>query len=239
MRWILALTVSLTISTLSWAAEPASLATAGTVWANAVLLPSGTTLHEGDHVTTGRASTAVISSRSTGRVEVREQSAVSLGDGNVVLHKGVVATAKAPIRLDGIEIEPRGGKDALVVVAKRDGRMLIAAYRGEAIIHADGLTPVLVSSGQYAIPAASGGSGSRNGATKNAAGEKADKDDDDRDGTAIPAGSGTSSSSGGWTIGSLSHGNSVALAAGIGAAAVGGAVAGFALIGDSPSPSAQ
>ena len=247
MRSILVLTVCLSISTVLLAAEPASLATAGSVWTNSILLPSGGTLHKGDRVKTDRASSAVISSRSTGRVEVREQSSVSVGDGEVVLHEGVVTTAQAPIRLDGVEIRPHGGKDgveirphggkdALIVVAKRGEQTLIAAHRGAAMIHTSGLAPILVQTGRYAIPASSGGGDSKKSQAKTSDGEQ---DDTRNDGTAVPAGSGTGSQSPGWTVGSLNHGESVALLAGIGAAAVGGTIAGLALVGDPPSPSTQ
>jgi len=236
MRWTIALSLSFMISASAWAGDAAGLATAGTVWTNDVLLPSGTTLHEGDRVRTDRASAAVISSRSTGRVEVREQSAVSLGAGEVVLHEGVVATSKAAVQLDGVEIVPSARSNALVVVAKRNQQTLIAAYRGGATIQASGLAPVLLAAGQYAVPAAAGAAEPNNPA----AGKKADNADGDEDrdrdrGGAAPAG--TASNNTGWTVGSLSHGQSVALVAGIGAAAVGGTVAGFALLEDSPSPS--
>jgi hypothetical protein len=169
-------------------------------------------------------------------VEVREQSAVSLGAGEVVLHEGVVATSRSAVRLGGVEIVPSAGSNALVVVAKRNQQTLIAAYRGGATIQAPGLAPVLLAAGQYAVPAAAGAAEPNNPA----AGKKADNADGDEDrdrdrGGAAPAG--TASNNAGWTVGSLSHGQSVALVAGIGAAAVGGTVAGFALLEDSPSPS--
>ncbi|MDA1316085.1 MAG: hypothetical protein O2968_22405 [Acidobacteria bacterium] len=251
MRWTIALSLSLMISAAAWAGDAASLTTAGTVWTNAVLLPSGTTVHDGDRVRTDRASAAVISSRSTGRVEVREQSAVSLGEGEVVLHEGVVATSKAAVHLDGVEIVPSGKSNALVVVAKRNEQMLIAAYRGGATIRAPGFAPLLLGAGQYATPAAAGAAERNNpDVDKKANGDDdcdkdgatpAGTDDDDDDGChkggAVPAGTGAAAKNAGWTVGSLSHGQTVGLVAGLGAAAVGGTVAGFALLEKSPSPS--
>jgi hypothetical protein len=221
------------ISTLAWAGEPASLSTAGKVWTNTVLLPSGSTLHAGDRVKTDRASAAVISSQSTGRVEIRESSAVSLGEGDVVLHEGVVATSKAAVQLGGVEIVPRAGGNALVVVAKRNEQTLIAAHRGAATIHTPGFAPLLLPAGSYAVPAAAGAQTPGSPSAK----KKAEEDDDRDRGGAAPAGAGAGSQNAGWTIGSLSHGQTVALVAGLGAAAVGGTVAGFALLDNSPSPS--
>ena len=226
MRWTLALGLTFLFSMVSWAAGPASLSTAGTVWTNKVVLPSGTTLHRGDRVETDRGSAAVIASRATGRVEVREQSSVSLGEGQVVLHQGVVATAKAAVMLDDIQIKPREAADALLVVAKRGEQILIAAHRGDAVISRPGAVPLLVPAGSYAVPAGESSDGGSNQAGANTS------DDDDDDG-------GGAAQKGGWTIGSLSHSKSVAVVAGIGAAAVGGAVAGFALTEDSPSPSTR
>lgn len=224
MRWTTRLTLSLLLSTAVWAGEPASLNTAGTVWTNKVLLPSGTTLHQGDRVVTDRASAAVIASRSTGRVEVRESSSVSLGEGQVTLHQGVVSTAKAAVQFGDVHVKPRDAAGALVVVAKRNEQILIAAHRGDALISQPGAAPLLLPAGSYAVPA---GQTPATG-SEEAANSPSDDDDDDG-GVAAPAD--------GWTIGSLSHAKSVAVVAGIGAAAVGGAVAGFALTEDSPSPS--
>jgi len=239
MRWKLTLIATVVLSTPVWAKDLAGLSTAGRVWTNAVLLPSGSTLHPGDHVKTDRGSAAVISSPSTGRVEVRERSSVTLGDGGIVLHEGVVATSKASVELDGVEIVPHGARDTLIVIAKRDQQTLIAAHRGEATIRTNGFAPLLLPSGQYAVPAAVG-SGQRDKPETNKAARKNDDEDDDDDddgGGALPAGKASGSKKGGWKIGSLSHGKSVGLVAGIGAAAVGGTVAGFALLDESPSPS--
>lgn len=235
MRWTIALSLSFMISASAWAGDAAGLATAGTVWTNEVLLPSGTTLHEGDRVRTDRASAAVISSRSTGRVEVREQSAVSLGVGEVVLHEGVVATSRSAVRLGGVEIVPSAASNALVVVAKRNQQTLIAAYRGGATIEEPGFAPLRLAAGEYAVPAAASAAQSNDSAASQKADNADDKVNGRGSGRAAPAG--TAAKNTGWTVGSLSHGESVALVAGIGAAAVGGTVVGFALLEDSPSPS--
>lgn len=233
MRWTATFTLSLLLSTIAWAGEPASLSTAGTVWTNKVLLPSGTTIHQGDRVETDRASAAVIASRSTGRVEVRERSSVSLGEGQVTLHQGVVSIAKAAIQFGDVHVKPQAADNALVVVAKRGEQILIAAHRGDALISRPGTAPLLLPAGSYAVPAEP-----PPGAGTEGAQDDPEDEDDDGGGAAVPAGAGGGAAqTGGWTIGSLSHASSVAVVAGIGAAAVGGAVAGFALTEDSPSPS--
>ena len=153
MRWTVAFILGLLLSTVAWAGEPASLNTAGTVWINKVLLPSGTTLHQGDRVDTDRASAAVIASRSTGRVEVLERSSVSLGERQVTLHQGVVSTSKEAIQFGDMHVKQRDAANALVVVAKRGEQVLIAAHRGDALISQPGAAPLLLPAGSYAVPA--------------------------------------------------------------------------------------
>ena len=87
----------------------------------------------------------------------------------------------------------------------------------------------MVPAGSYATPTDSAGGAGQ-------AASKDDDDDDDDDSGAVPAGKGRAAQEG-WTIGSMSHGSSVGLVVGLGAAAVGGTVAGVALSGESPSPS--
>jgi hypothetical protein len=169
-------------------------------------------------------------------VEVRPGSEITVGSEQIVLHNGVVATGKAPVRLGEYQIEVKdpSSPQNLIVVADRGGQQLVAAHRGDAVITAAGLAPLLVPSGSFAIPAAAGGKSPQDETNKAKEDEEKKKK---RRGGAAPAGSGGKAASGGWTIGSLSHGSSVALVAGVGAAAVGGTVAAVALTGDSSSPS--
>ncbi len=245
MRWTATFTLSLLLSTLASAGEPASLNTAGTVWTNKVLLPSGTTLHQGDRVETDRASAAVIASRSTGRVEVRESSSVSLGEGQVTLHRGVVSTAKAAVQLGDdqfgdVHVKPRAVDNALVVVAKRGKQILIAAHRGDALISQPGVTPLLLPAGSYAVPAGQAPTTESDQveSTKKAEPTAKEEDDDDDDKVASAASTGTDVVGiVRWVVRSLGSAGTAASVISIGAVAVGATTAGFALTEDSPSPS--
>ena len=231
MRWTFLTVLILSLTAAVWAGEPsntANLITSGTVWTNTVALPSGSTVRSGDRIKTDAAGTALILSPTAGRVEVRGNSEVTFAVDQITLHDGVIATGRLPVQLGDVQIQVKDpSPQALVVVANRDGKQLIAAHRGDALITRAGLAPVLVPAGSYAMPGDSPGGD----------GQTASKDDDDDDsGGAVPAGKGTAAKEG-WTIGSMSHPGSVALVVGLGAAAVGGTVAGVALSGDSPSPS--
>ena len=232
MRWTLLTMLIPSLTVAMWAGEPsatANLITSGTVWTNAVALPSGSTVRSGDRIKTDSAGTALISSPATGRVEVRGDSEVTFATEQITLHDGVVATGSLPVQLGRFQIQVKDpSPQALIVVANRDGKQLIAAHRGAALITQTGLASVLVPAGSYAIPGGSPSGGPDKAATKD--------DDDDDGGGAVPAGRGKAAEEG-WTIGSMSHQGSVALVVGIGAAAVGGTVAGIALSGDSASPS--
>ena len=231
------------IAATAWAASPtvtARLSTAGTVWTNEVALPSGSTIRPGDHIVTGPNASASIASPETGRMEVRRDSEVTFRRDGLLLHQGVVSTQGASIATANYRVEvPAGaGENPLIVVAKRDGQFLVAAHRGNALVTAPGLAPVLIPAGHFAVSAASapgGNQNSRPGARGASAKDEKEKKKKKRAGAA-PAGSIGKAASSDWTIGSLSHKTSVALVAGLGAAAVGGTVAGFALTGSSPSP---
>ena len=228
MRWTLLTMFILSLTAATWAGEPsatANLITSGTVWTNDVALPSGSTVRSGDRIKIDSTGTALISSAATGRLEVRGDSEVTFATEQITLHEGVVATGSLPVQLGRFQIQVKDpSPQALIVVANRDGKQLIAAHRGAALVTQTGLAPVLVPAGSYAMP----GRRPDKAATK-------DDDDDDRGG-AVPAGRGKAAEEG-WTIGSMSHQGSVALVVGIGAAAVGGTVAGIALSGESTSPS--
>ena len=210
------------------------MSTIGTVWTNSVALPSGTTVHPGDRIATGHSAVAVISSPAKGRVEVRQNSDVTLAEHYVALHEGVVATASAAVTLADYKVKPRGNgrDDPWFAVASRRGRILVAAYRGDVLIAKAGLAPVLVPAGSYAVPAP--GPEPKKSRKAN---RKEKPDERSRNRGAVAAGGLPPKTNEGWKIGPLSHGTSVVLVAGIGAGAAVGAVSAFALGDPSPSPS--
>ena len=210
----------------------ARMSTVGTVWTNSVALPSGTTVHPGDRIATGRNAVAVVSSSATGRVEVRQNSDVTLADRYVALHEGVVLSEKVAVTLADYKVKPKDSQgNPWFAVASRRGRVLIAAYRGDVLIAKAGLAPVLVPAGSYAVPAP--GPEPR----KKAKSKERTCEGSGRTRGAVAAGGLPPKTKEGWTIGSLSHGASVALVAGIGAGAAVGAVSAFALGDPSPNPS--
>ena len=212
----------------------ARMSTVGTVWTNSVALPSGTTVHPGDRIATGRNAVAVISFPATGRVEVRQNSDVTLADRYVALHEGVVAAENVTVTLADYKVKPKDSQgNPWFAVASRHGRVLVAAYRGDVLIAKAGLAPVLVPAGSYAVPAP----GPEPRKSEKARGREKPRPRSGGNRGAVAAGGLPPKTKEGWTIGSLSHGASVALVAGIGAGAAVGAVSAFALGDPSPSPS--
>jgi hypothetical protein len=216
----------------------AQLITFGQVFVNHAVLPSGTTIYEGDHIATEAATKALIMTPGRGRVEIRNSSEVVYAPHGIALRKGVAGTETVPVELDRYTVEPQrgNGKDPWIVVSRRGGRHLVAVYRGQAWIREKGVAPLLVSAGSFALqtPAdadpASGDDAKPQPSKKEGAGAGAA-------GKVEPTTGGTAAANAGWTIGPLGHAASVALVTAVGAAAVGGAVAAVALTGDSPSPS--
>ena len=171
----------------------------------------------GDLISTDGGSSALVSSPAMGRVEVRKNSKVTVAEDHVSLRKGAVGSEKLPVRWRDYTVSAKDhGARNWFVVADRKGQVLVAAHRGDVLISRLGAAPLLVPAGSYAMPAP-------------APKKTDDDDDDDRKGGAAA----TAGSTAGWTIGSLSHAGSVALAVGIGAAATTGAVVGLTA-GDGP-----
>ena len=214
----------LTLSTVLWTAGPGltgNLRTRGVVVANSVPQPDGVTVRSGDTIATGPNSLAVIISATHGRIEVRADSEARLDSDSVELARGAVASSLLPVTANRFTVRPQASDRAWYAVARRDGRLLVAAHRGSVLIAAAGVAPVLVPEGSYATeddePAAAPPpkSKKKKRRTRSAAG---------------------AASAGGWTIGGLGHATSVALVVGLSAGVV-ASTAGVALLNDSnPSP---
>ena len=173
----------------------------------------------GDQISTNGEGSALISSADMGRVEIRNNSKVTVAEDHVSLQKGAVGSENLPVRWGGYTVSAKDpGARNWFVVTDEKGQVLVAAHRGDVLISGLGAAPLLVPAGSYAMPAPSP--------------KKDKKDDNDK----RKGGADTAGSTAGWTIGSLSHAGSVALAVGIGAAATTGAVVGLTGDGDGPQP---
>jgi hypothetical protein len=203
------------------------VSTAGTVWINSTALPSGSSLYEGDTLATAENGFALITSAEQGRVEVRQDSLVSIGPREIILNGGVVGSAGLPVRLGDYSIRPARMPQphSWFVVAKRRGQVLVAAHEGSIVITRNGAVPVLVPSGSYAVP-------SIPPSTSNPVPDGNDPTGDKTAGDAPD-----SNHDEGWTIGPLSHAASVALVFSLGAGALAGTIVGLALTEKSVSPS--
>lgn len=217
---------------LSAASPLGGVTVSGDVWTNKAALPSGSSVYAGDEIRTAPDAFAILESPSTGRLELRGDTQAKVNDGAVALDRGVVASQKLAVEIGDLEIEARDPQaDNWFVVENKDGRRLIAAYRGDVVIRGGSAGSLVVPAGSYAMAAAAAPPSPRNSADK-------DKDEQDsknkkkkRAGGAAGAGAAT-----GWAIGSLGHAASVAVVTGATAAALGGAVAAGAFREDSASP---
>ncbi|MBI3695315.1 MAG: hypothetical protein HY238_10835 [Acidobacteria bacterium] len=223
MRPLAVLTSILVLfSSTLWAADSAFVGTlrpSGVVLANAMTLPDGGTVRSGDSITTQPAALAVISSPSWGRLEVRFDSEARLASDRVLLARGAVVSSRLPVEVAGFTVRPENPAHAWFAVAQRNGRLVVAAHRGNLLIASTGALPVLVPEGSVASQ-----------------GQEQDQPPEPEKGKKKRA---AAAASGGWTIGSLSHAASIALLIAVGAAAA-AAVAGLSLGGGkeaTPSPS--
>jgi hypothetical protein len=223
MRLLAVLMASLLpVSTAPLAARPPvvrHVTTAGTVWINAAALPSGSSLYSGDTLATASDGLAMITGGAPGRLEVRQDSLVSIGQHEITLKGGVVGSDGLAVRLGADSIRPSGESIApWFVVADRGGKKLVAAYAGDVVIAREGAEAVLIPQGSYAVPA--GIPADDKGASPQPGGGS------------IPSGADS-----GWTIFSLSSAASVSLVVSLGATAVVATLVGYTLGERSVSPS--
>jgi len=201
---------ALASSTSVWTAGPPwmTLRTRGVVVQNSVPARDGATARPGDRITTDADGLAILTSPEIGRAEVRGDSDARLGAARIELERGAVAASRLPVFTGGFVLSPQGGGNAWYAVARRDGRLLVVAHRGAVVIDTAGAPAVVVPEGHYAEKTASVDEPERPPAES-----KETKRQKRRRGAAAAG----TASSGGWTIGSLSHAASVALIVGVGA----------------------
>lgn len=204
--WAAAITLAAAASVT--AQDWTALTTSGDVWTNDVLLPSGVRVGAGDRLRTGDGALAIVSSADAGRVEVRAQSDVTLRPGALELHRGAVAIDRGAVRLGEIEIAPTGSGPNWIVVSRQADQTLVAAYRGEAVIHESGGRRIVVPAGTFAL---AGASPPRDDQRNDRKGAKTDS-----------RGAAKAASRGGWRLGPLSGVQGAMIVTGIAAATVAG-----------------
>ncbi len=218
--------------------ETATLSSSGPVWTNSTVLPSGGAVHQGDRIRTGEDGLAVITSRA-GRIEIRPGSVIAWKGDGVLLESGSAASDGGAIRWSETTVRPDTAEETWFVVARNGGRSQVASYRGSVTIVAPGSAPLLLPAGSYAVAGAEQGAGESSESDADAGARADEETGDSNKKKKRPAAAGGvgGKAAGGWTIGSLGHAASVALAAGVGAAATGATIAAVTLTESSPSPS--
>jgi hypothetical protein len=230
-----------------------SLRANGVVVTNSIPMPDGGTVRSGDSIATDRKSLAIITSAAIGRLEVRADSQARLASESVRLERGSVASSHLAVEAGKFTVRPETPGRAWFSVASQDGRLLVAAHRGNVIIAARGLPQVVVPEGNVALQNESQQGEAPPPSRQNNPGQQQGQPEDQS--ATVPqtpseqppstqarnknkrrksAGGAAGATAPGWTIGSLSHATSIALVAGIGAAAVGAAAA---VSGGSSGPS--
>jgi hypothetical protein len=213
----------LPVSTIPVASSPPAvrhLSTTGTVWINAAALPSGSSVYNGDTVATAESAVALLTSRE-GRVEIRPDTLVSVGEREIALNGGVVGSDGLAVRVGSELVRPSGGAASRpwFVVADRNGQKLVAAYSGSVLIASDGSEPIVVPEGFYAVPG---------------------DPPKEKTGSGLPgdvSSPGGSSGSRHWAIFSLTSGTAVAFIVSLGATAVFTSIVAYTLGQESVSPS--
>ena len=232
MRKFLASALACAMAALPATAAPplGGVTVSGAVWTNQAALPSGSSVYLGDEIRTAPDAFAVLESPSTGRVELRGDTSAKIGEQSIALERGVVASERMAVQLDGVEVAARdAAADNWFVVENQGGRQLIAAYRGDVVIRGGSAGSFVVPAGSYAMAAAAAPPAPRQAASK--AGDEEEEKKKKRGGAAAGA-----AAKSGWSLGSLSHAASVAVVTGATAAALGGAVAAGAFRDESASP---
>ena len=149
------------------AAEPqaksealAYLASTGSVWVDGQRVPAEMVVFSGDVVTTGSASTAVLSFKSGGAATLAENTEALLSrdatPGTLILQRGrlgvrTVGERSARVRLpgDNIIVQGEDGSPALCTITSFEAVHTILPLFGYAEIHGSG-PPLRVSPGKYA-----------------------------------------------------------------------------------------
>jgi hypothetical protein len=207
-----------------------SLRSNGIVLMNSIPVPDGATVRSGDRITAGEGALAIIASPAFGRIEVRSGSEAELAAGRIYLERGAVASSRLPVEVPGHRLHPQDPERSWYAVAHRNGKLVVAAHRGNVWIASAGAQPLLLAQGAVAEQQSGPGQDSPPAVRKQSRNAPKRR----RRAGAIAG----ASAGGGWTIGGLSHPASVALVIGVGAgvaaASVGVAVA---LNDDTPSPS--
>lgn len=193
------------------------LTVSGKVWTNQVALPSGSSVYAGDRIQTGASGLAVLGT-GTRRVEIRPDSSVTLRGDSLDLHRGAAGSSSADIVLGDTAVSAEGAADdAWFVVSETDGQVLVAAYRGDAVIRERDGRKTVVPAGSFAMAAAAPQDPQR--PTQPTRGQS--------------RGAQRAATKGKWSFGKLSATHWVLLATGGAAAATAGVVAAN---GDSVSP---
>ena len=130
------------------------LTVSGKVWTNQVALPSGSSVYAGDRIQTDSGGMAVLGSGAH-RVEIRPESLVTLRGDSLDLHRGAVGSSGSDIVLGDAAISAEGvSSDSWFVVSETDGQVLVAAYRGDAVIRERDGRRTVVPAGSFAMAAA-------------------------------------------------------------------------------------
>lgn len=130
------------------------LLVSGNVWTNQVALPSGSSVYAGDRIKTDAEGMAVLG-MGAHRVEIRPGTSVTLHGDSLDLHGGVVASSGSEILLDDTGISAQDPAAASwFVVSEQDGQVLVAAYRGDAVIRDPDGRRTVVPAGSFAMAAA-------------------------------------------------------------------------------------
>jgi hypothetical protein len=204
----------------------------------------------GDEIVTAQGSRAVLLSPTAGRLEIGPDSRVTASQDTVALHGGEVGAERFVVRAGAFTATPQpdAAGRSWYVVSSRDGVPVFAAHQGDLWVSQGQPNPLLVRAGTYAVPATppqppasplpaapafppaprpAGPPEPASGAAP-AAPQQQLRMNQSAALPGTPAAAGAAST--GWTVGSLSHASSAALASGVGAAATVGTVAGVALI---------